>query len=169
MDVLNWITIKARDIMNNWSKEDLNIIKRNTTGKVYYLQQYLKDLTRLLQRNVISEELLSLNKTDLFFQHIPKWKIIHKVTLNFSDKESLVKFIQQNILTWDTSYMMYLSNIEYCGMLRIRTLSHFNWNFRFDDELCGLICFIREDYKEKIVLDFYEEDLDYFIDVEILR
>lgn len=169
MGVLNWRIIKVRDIMNNWNENKISLIKRRTVGKVYYLQSYLKDLTCLLQRKVTSEELFSLNETDTFFESAPEWKIFNKITLNFSNKDVLLKFIQQNILNWETSYMIYLSDVQYCGLLEIPTLSDFNWNFHFNDEHCGLICFIRKDYKEKIVLDFYEADLNNFIDVDILR
>lgn len=33
----------------------------------------------------------------------------------------------------------------------------------------GIIVFIRQDKKEELVLDFYEEDFQYFLDIEIYR
>lgn len=38
-----------------------------------------------------------------------------------------------------------------------------------EDEKSGIIVFIRQDKKEELVLDFYEEDFQYFLDIEIYR
>ena len=65
--------------------------------------------------------------------------------------------------------MMELTNVKECGLLPIPNLSVFNWNFKYEDEKSGIIVFIRQDKKEELVLDFYEEDFQYFLDIEIYR
>lgn len=148
-----------------------NLKWRAFIGRIHYLPAYLKDLSALLQREVSAEELWSLPDTEAFFKKSREvnLKMVFKETLNFSDKLSLLRIAHENVEQWDSPYMMYLSDVETCGLLEIPTLSCFNWNFQFTDEHCGIIFFIRKDKREKIVLDFYEEYSEYFIDVEVFR
>lgn len=132
---------------------------------------YLKDLSSLLQRDIKKEELLSLAETDAFFnKYLNQPRItIYKKTLNFADKHALNCAVREHMSEWEVPYMIYLSEVDCCGLLEIPSLSCFNWNFQFNDEQAGLICFIRKDGYEKLLLDFYEDDLNLFIDVEIER
>ena len=138
-------------------------------GRIHYLPTYLKDLSALLQRNVTKENLLSLMETNVFFENVQKihYEQIYKATFDFANKPSVVNFVHEHVTQWDVPYMIYLCDVDYCGMLEIPSLSCFNWNFQFTDEHCGLVGFIRKDAQEKILLDYYEEELDYFIDIKI--
>ena len=148
-----------------------NLKWRAFIGRIHYLPAYLKDLSALLQREVSAEELWSLPDTEAFFKKSREvnLKMVFKETLNFSDKLSLLRIAHENVEQWDSPYMMYLSDVETCGLLEIPTLSCFNWNFQFTDEHCGIIFFTRKDVRENTILDFYEEYSEYFIDVEVFR
>lgn len=144
---------------------------REFTGKVYYMPNYLKELSILLQRNVVAEDLLSLSETDSFFEQSrnKSEEIVYKSTLDFTNKQFLLDCVHENVENWDTPYMIYLCDVDHCGLLEIDTLSDFNWNFKFTDEHCGFIGFIRKDMNERIVLDYYEENTKLLIDIEIYR
>lgn len=140
-------------------------------GQIHYLPTYLKSLSSLLQRNVKKEELVPLTESDVFLKKYlnqPR-EIIYQKILNFTDKTSLINIVHEHISEWEVPYMIYLCEVEYCGLLEIPSLSCFNWNFQFNDEQDGLIGFIRKDACEKILLDFYEEYSQLFIEIKIER
>ena len=49
----------------------------------------------------------------------------------------------------------------------IPNLSAFNWDFKFDDDPNGIIILTRQDGREEIVLDFYEEDDQNLLDIKL--
>lgn len=148
-----------------------NLKLRAFIGRIHYLPAYLKDLSALLQREVSAEELLPIAETDVFLKEFWKRKKnnVCRTTLDFFDKLSLLRIVHENVEQWDSPYMLHLTHALDCGLLEIPSLSCFNWNFRFADESYGIIIFIRKDKREKIVLDFYEEYSEYFIDVEVYQ
>lgn len=115
--------------------------------------------------------LLSIVKTDSFLEQIDfdSDTLFYKETISFEDKEKLQRIVRSKLLDWNANYMMELTNVRECGLLPIPNLSVFNWDFKYEDEKSGIIVFIRQDKKEELVLDFYEEDFQYFLDIEIYR
>lgn len=153
------------------SIENINQKKRRVAGKVYYLRQYIEDLNKLLFCEVTSDLLISLIETDSFFDKFPisSFELKRKETLNFADKEKLLSITHKEISSWTSPYYVYLIGVEYCGMIEVPSLNSFNWDFNFEDETHGAVMFVRKDGKEKLVLDFYEEFSQYFMDIEIYR
>lgn len=49
----------------------------------------------------------------------------------------------------------------------IPNLSAFNWDFKFDDAPNEIIILTRQDGREEIVLDFYEEDDQNLLDIKL--
>ncbi len=152
-------------------KESIEQRRRFYVGKYYYRETYLKDLSRLLLRDVTETELLSIGETDAFLERFSKENLeTHlKFTMGFDDKEQLRALLLQHITKWTVPYMMYLSNVENCGLIEIPTLYDFNWDFKYSDETHGSVYFKRKDYKEKILLDYYEEYNEYYLDLEIWK
>lgn len=155
--------------MNN--NETYEQKRRRLFGKVNFLPAYLQQLNKLLNIEVTADMLLSIVKTDSFLEQIDfdSDTLFYKETISFEDKEKLQRIVRSKLLDWNANYMMELTNVKECGLLPIPNLSVFNWDFKYEDEKSGIIVFIRQDKKEELVLDFYEEDFQYFLDIEIYR
>lgn len=157
--------------MNDTNNETYEQKKRRLSGKVNFLPKYLQTLNQLLKIEVTADMLLSIVETDTFFKQInfDNNTLFYKRTIPFNDKKKLKTIICSQLLDMNAPYMVELSNVELCGLLPIPNLYIFNWNFKYDDEDKGLIIFIRQDKKEELVLDFYEENFQYLLDIEIYR
>ena len=77
--------------------------------------------------------------------------------------------IKENTLEMNAPYLMYLSYSLDCGLMRLSSLYDFNFNFSFYDEHAGIIIFTREDKKEKILLDYSEDNNKEIIEIEVYR
>lgn len=136
------------------------------------LHRYLNELNRLFNGKINKQNLLSIVDTDTFLQSVSYFKDskpYYKNIIKFSDKNTLKNILSAKITNWDVPYMVYLSDSLKCGLLEIPSLSYFNLDFSFFDEPSGIIIFIRMDGKEKILLDYYEDNNDYFLEIEIYK
>lgn len=161
--------VKVKFIMSNM--ETLEQKKRRLFGRKY-LPEYLKELSRLLKREVKETELLSIIQTDEFIdsiRYLKKQEVDYKVTIKFSNKNKMLNILQNIISDWNVPYVMYLSYSLDCGLMQIPSLHCFNFSFNFDDENAGIIEFTRVDGKEDIVLDYYEEHSKQLLDIKIYK
>lgn len=153
------------------SMETLEQKKRRLFGRKH-LPEYLRELSKLLEREVKPTELLSIIETDEFIDSISYFKEQepdYKETIKFSDKKSLTNILYNTVSEWEIPYIMYLSYSLDCGLIKISSLSCFNLNFGFNDEHGGIIAFTRFDGKEDIVLDYYEEHSVQMLEIEIYK
>lgn len=153
------------------SMETLEQKKRRLFGWKH-LPEYLRELSKLLEREVKPTELLSIIETDEFIDSISYFKEQepdYKETISFSDKTSLITILCNTILDFEVPYMMYLSHSLDCGLMKISSLSCFNLNFGFNDEHGGIIIFTRADGKERIILDYDEEYSVQMLEIEIYK
>lgn len=151
--------------------ETLEQKKRRLFGRKY-LPEYLKELSKLLEREVKSTELLSIIETDKFLDSISYFKEQepnYKEIIKFSNKKSLMEILYNTISDWDIPYIMYLSHSLDCGLMKIPSLSCFKLNFSFNDEHAGIIIFTRIDGKDRIILDYHEENSEQLLEIEIYR
>lgn len=140
--------------------------KRRLFGK-QYLPKYLQELNKILKIHVDGTNLLSIVETDEIRQHILVKELKYKTTVFFNEKEKLKEIILNNCERTNDKYYIFTSYSNDCGTLKINLFQEFNFYFSFNDEHVGLITFIREDLLEKIILDFYEENKIYYLDIEI--
>ncbi len=152
--------------------ETLEQKRRRLFGNCNYMAKYLVELNKLLKKEVKKEDLLSIVDTDKFISQtsrakgqVPDYKQVFK----FCDKQTQKAILMEEISNWNAPYMMYLSYSLDCGLMKIPSLHCFNWDFSFYDEHAGIIIFTRVDGVEEIVLDYYEEDGENFIELEIYR
>lgn len=83
----------------------------------------------------------------------------------FNDKEELKSIIFNNFNTNDSVYI-FTSLSRDCGAVLIDSIIYFNFNFNFMDDHSGIITLISSDVKNKILLDFYEEDGLQYLEIE---
>lgn len=145
--------------------------KRRLFGK-QHLPKYLEILSRLLLREIHAQDLLSIVATDDFIRSTACFTDItpcYKKTIEFSDKTALKRILSEEVSDWEFPYTMYISGSLDCGLLVIPTLSWFNLDFSFDDDPGGITSFTRIDGEDHIVLDYYEEQGKYYLDIQIKR
>lgn len=138
--------------------------KRRVFGK-QYLSEYLKELNALTNINITADMLLSIVESDSVGTVTKEYS--YKLTINFYDKETLLLLVRQLINLKDGPCYLYTAYSTDCGILKLSSLKDFNINFNFDDEHAGLLKLTLEDLSNELVLDFYEENDEYYLEIEI--
>ncbi|WP_159799779.1 hypothetical protein [Flavobacterium sp. MK4S-17] len=142
----------------------MNKKKRRLFGKKY-LPEYLKELNTLTNIEVTPQELISIEKSDLI--NTIKHDVSKNIMLNFNDKEKLLILIGRLINIKNGPSYLYTTYAKDCGLLKLNSINDFNINFNFTDEHAGFIKFILQDLSNEISLDFYEEDGEQLLEIEI--
>ena len=93
-------------------------------------------------------------------------KSIIKIDLSFEDKSQLKEIID-NLSGVAGSILVFTDNSNYCGAARIADLSKFNTQFNFEEEHSGIISILSQDLTNNLVIDFYEEIGQQFMELEV--
>jgi len=56
---------------------------------------------------------------------------------------------------------------EICGIAELNDINRFNADFRWEDEHTGMITLYSYDLINELIIDFYEEYNEYFIDLDL--
>lgn len=146
-------------------KETLEQKKRRIYGR-QYLKYYLEELSNILTRNIDSKDLLSIIATDKIAQH-KRGELINKHIISFSNKEKLRKILTEYVNS--KNFYLFISHSLDCGTLEINLFTDFNFDFNFKDLSSQIITLLSIDFKEEIILDYYEEDNIEYLEVEIYK
>lgn len=144
--------------------ETLEQKKRRLYGK-QYLNKYLLELNLLTNKPVNETNLLSIIETDNIKFLSDEYN--YKITIAFDNKSELADVISKMLNGKDCPCYLFTGYSDDCGALRIDSLESFNIDFSFNDEHSGLIRIISEDFRNKLVLDFFEENNEYSLEIEI--
>lgn len=142
-------------------KETLEQKKRRLFGK-QYLDEYKKIIEKITNNDF---EILSIVETDEIIKNELKLKLVFSKKILFKDKEELKSIIFEHISV-DNSIYVFTSLSRDCGAILINNINSFNFDFNFSDDLSGIISLISSDIRNKILLDFYEEDNLFYIEIE---
>lgn len=144
--------------------ETLEQKKRRLYGKSY-LKEYLKELEAITNIDVSKKNLLSIVESDkITFQTDGK---PYKAKVLFNDKERLLIFIGDLLELKDGKAFLSTAYSKDCGLLQLNSLKDFNVNFKFNDEHSGLITIVLKDLSNKLLLDFYEENQEQYLEIEV--
>jgi hypothetical protein len=144
--------------------ENIEQKKRRLYGK-RYREEYLKELNALTNVKVSESNLLSIVESDLIGNVVKN--DTYKTTIRFNDKEELLILVGEMIKAKNKSCYLYTTYSQDCGVLKLKNLNEFNINFNFEDEHAGLIKIVLEDLTNEIILDFYMQDNDSYLDLEV--
>jgi len=144
-------------------KETLEQKKRKIYGK-QYLNQYLKELKNILTKDINEKDLLSIVITDKIAQN-ERGKLLIKDVILFDDKEALENILERCLKS--KQFYLFISHSLYCGTCKINLFTDFNFKFSFEDLSSKIINLCSIDFREEIILDFYEEDNIKYLQVEI--
>ncbi len=143
--------------------ETLEQKKRRLYGKSN-LNEYLRELNAITNIDVNQKDLLSIVESDKIVYD--NNNDFYKAKILFNDKERLLLFIGDLLKLRDGKALLSTAYSKDCGLLEVRSLKDFNVNFRFDDEHSGLITIILKDLSNKLLLDFYEENQELYLEIE---
>ena len=142
-------------------EESLEQKKRRLFGK-QYLSEYQEVINKITKNDF---KILSIVETDKLIEKESKLKLRFSKKILFNDKEELKSIIFNNFNTNDSVYI-FTSLSRDCGVVLIDSIIYFNFNFNFMDDHSGIISLISSDVKNKILLDFYEEDGLQYLEIE---
>lgn len=138
--------------------------KRRLYGK-QYLEVYLKELNALTNINVMESMLLQITESDAI--KAIKNSSSYRERIKFNEKEKLRLFFAQLVELKNGRCYLKTKYSQDCGALKLNKLQDFNVNFNFNDEHAGLISIILEDLSNELILDYYEENDEYYLDIEV--
>ena len=147
-------------------KEKREILFRKQRGK-QVIDLYLEELNNLFNSSITKDNLLSLEVTDEIISKLSleRYKLI-KTSFDFKDKAKLSACINDLIKLYSGPVLVFTSYSEFCGAVEVSSLARFNVDFNYKDEHAGIISVISKDLKNKLLIDFYEEQGDFFITIE---
>lgn len=142
-------------------EESLEQKKRRLFGK-QYLDEYQEIIEKITNNDF---KILSIVETDKLIEKESKLKLRFSKKILFNDKVELKRITFNNFNTNDSVYI-FTSLSRDCGAVLIDSINSFNFNFNFMDDHSGIISLISSDVKNKILLDFYEEDGLLYLEIE---
>ena len=147
--------------------ETLEQKKRRLVGKINFLDTYLKTLNKITLKKIDSTMLLSVVETDRLYSTNNDYNIDYRITLDFNAPQKIKEWDKIKSVFGSKPLYIWLTNGEYCGLCPLESIEYFNINFDYEDDSYGIIVLIVHDFTQKVVLDFYEEDGEKKIDIEI--
>jgi hypothetical protein len=145
-----------------------NALFQKAKGKSL-MSSYLKELNLLSKLKIKVNDLITFEETEMIIhkrkeisESIPSEKLV----LKFEDKDRLLHYLSKMAELKKGKIYMFTEYSKSCGALLLNSLIDFNYNFAFSDEHSGIISFLSEDLKDKLILDFYEESGQYIIEIE---
>lgn len=145
-------------------EETLEQKKRRLYGK-----KYLSDYLLIMQKITSNIDVLcrkSIPETDSIIEKISFLSLKESFRIVFDDKNKLKNIVFNKIKQLESVYI-FTSFSQDCGVIQIPSLKNFNFDFEFSDDLSGIISLVTLDLKSKILLDFYKEDNNEIIEIEI--
>jgi hypothetical protein len=151
------------------TKRELLVKKAN--GKKY-MQEYLAELNVICTRRITEDQLLSLEETyDIIARiksHISSESTI-KEQINFDEKIKLKHVIDEVKNSFGNGLYLFTEYSKMCGVLYLEDIYQFNSDFNFTAEHAGIISLINKEITFKLVLDFYEEQSQQFLEIEVYK
>lgn len=150
--------------MDKKLKKKLSILKAKNKGRKYK-NVYLRELEHLIIPNYNEDRILSLEKT----LGLSKVKgNVQKHSLSFDNKRALKIIIEKLISIKDGEVFLISQYSLLCGAYALKSLREFNSDFEFKAEHQGLIQLRLADISNELLLDFYEENGERLLVVEII-
>lgn len=152
----------------NSNEQKREFLFRKQNGRTN-LPKYIEELNNLLDTAKGNYQLLNLKNTDKVLQRAYQINNPKKTfQLKFYEKD---KFLQECFTKCskkppDKAYF-YIDFSKDCGITFIDSLLMIKTDFSFSSEHAGIIVIISEDLNNKIVLDYYEENEDSIIEIEL--
>jgi hypothetical protein len=149
-------------------EETLEQKKRRLFGK-QYLAEYLTIIKRItLYKQKSDIKLMSISETDIVINNNLSLEKANAFRIPFDNKTELRRMIMERCAKNEPIYL-YTDLSKDCGLVFLNSIDEFNFEFNFEDEPVGLIILIGLKSNYKILLDFYEENGEKYIEIEYYK
>jgi hypothetical protein len=150
------------------SKREFLAIKVN--GRKY-LDQYLTEMQNISVKPVTVENLLNLEATYSLIEQLKSiyFTQVFKEKNHFIEKEWLNGVIADHYESFNDGLYIFTEYSKSCGALLLSSIDNFNFQFSFEAEHAGLITIVNNKITKKLVLDFYEENNQNFLEIELYK
>ena len=135
------------------------------------LTPYMLELNNFVLKRKGESDLLSIEKTRM---NIEKSKnldrmVLLKKTIPFAEKssEKFKKYISLLQKANPAGVYIWLERTSICGTTIISSLKDINWGFDFNCSKNGVVEFVSTDLQDKILFDFFEEDGEQLLEIEV--
>lgn len=92
---------------------------------------------------------------------------VYKIQTTFSDKRTLEKIINTLCQINDTSVYFFSSYAEYCGLVRLSSLSCLNVSFDYKEDFPSMFWFRTLNMENEFFIDFGKEDNALYLEIEV--
>jgi hypothetical protein len=124
------------------------------------ISKHLTELSKLVGRHVAIKDLLSIEETDDLRKRASEVSRAPslKTTLDFTDKSSerFKAFLQRLASSNAAPVYIWTTLSNTCGLLRPVPLVSIDYGFDFDLNEDGIVAFVTEDLKDRMLLDYTE-------------
>lgn len=90
-----------------------------------------------------------------------------KWTLQFADKSNLIRILNKIGGVYPEPIYLLTTYSKLCGAVIVRNIHCFNSHFEFKAEHAGIIMLISKNCLNKLILDFYRENGEELLDIEV--
>lgn len=130
--------------------------------QLMYMKKYLADLSALLGRDVLQDELGPVEQVQVLQAEARKLSRLEKVCyeMAFAGKKDahFKKFIGELFNANSLPVYLWASHVEECGLLLLPSIRDMNFDFSFDVDGNGVISLVTYDFKDGMLLDFFIDD-----------
>jgi len=141
--------------MGNTSKIREARIRKQT------LSRYLKKLKCLTGRDLTPASLLSVEETESIHEQLSDLANSHasKFTIAFEDKlsERFRNYVENLYKANPVPVYLWIEESSMCGLIRLKSIKSVNFTFPFDVCPNGVITFSTADFRDRLLLDFFED------------
>lgn len=135
------------------------------------LNLHLLELNCFVLKRLSDSDLLPVEKTKSILeqsQHLNQMTPF-KFTIPFEEKgsERFKKYIEQLQTTNSSGVYIWIERTNDCGTSVINSLLDINWGFDFSCSKNGILVFETLDLQDRILFDFFEEDGEHYLEIEV--
>lgn len=132
------------------------------------MDAYLEVLQQIILQPIEQNNIISIPASDLF---LAQKRIIisdipfFRMTIRFEDREEQLSKVIELFFLPNEAFNLWTKYTDRCGLYRLSSLSFLNLSFPWDG--IDLISLISTSFEKELVLDWYEEYGEHYLDISI--
>jgi hypothetical protein len=145
--------------------------RKKKIGYKINLKSHLQELNCFTVRTMSESDLVPLDQTKEILDRSKQLReaVPNKFTIPFEEKKSFrfknyIKLLQD---ANSSGVYVWINRTNDCGSSIIKSLFDLKWNFDFECSRHGMLILVTTDLQDRILFDFYEEDDERLLDIEV--
>jgi hypothetical protein len=135
-------------------------MSQSASNQRRYLEQYLKELSQLLGRTVLLEELGSPEEAQALRvaaqQLLYQPSVVREIGFDEKKTSRFRKFVERLVEVNPNPVYVFTPRTISCGVLEIDTLRDVRFDFDFGLNPEGILSFVTRNLSDSLLLDFFE-------------